>query len=252
MPLSERTESIISERAAGYGHGRLTALLKYANLGKNDPGKDKPGGSWYNLPTRVSMALGKDPSEDSLIALGTKILDDTANGDNEREWVAELRSSLLEDGYSLSFDGGKWSIGPVGADEIPLPPQVSDLEAVLNARGFAVSANHYQQAFSAFKRQDWEACNSATRSTVEGFFVEVAQAKAGFVPRPGHGEGGNAIQALANSGLFEPGENDYVKGFWKMSHTNGSHPGLSNEQEALFRFSAATSALAFFIHRWTP
>ncbi|MFC8041542.1 hypothetical protein ACFUOZ_19495 [Paenarthrobacter sp. NPDC057355] len=251
MPLSERTESIISELAAGYGHGRLTALLKYANLGKNDPGKDKPGGSWYNLPTRVSMALGKDPSEESLIALATKILDDRANGNNEPKWVDELRLSFLEDGFSLSFDGGKWSIGPVGAEEIPLPPQVSDLEAALNAKGFAVSANHYQQAFSAFKRQDWEACNSATRSTMEGFLVDVAKAEAGFVPRPGQGGGGNAIQELDNSGLFEPGENDYIKGFWKMSHTNGSHPGLSSEQEALFRFSAATSALTFFLHRWT-
>lgn len=252
MPLSGRTEAIISARAAGYGHGALTGLLKYANLGKNDPGKDKPGGSWNNLDTRVSMALGKNPSAESLITLGTKILNDTANGENEPEWVAELRLSLLEDGYSLSFDDGKWSIGPIGAEEIPLPPQVSDLEAALKAKGFAVSANHYQQAFSAFKRQDWEACNSSTRSTVEGFFVEVAQAKAGFVPRPGHGEGGNAIQSLANSGLFEPGENDYIKGFWKMSHTNGSHPGLSSEQEALFRFSAATSELSFFLHRWTP
>jgi hypothetical protein len=251
MPLSGRTESIISERAAGYGHGRLTALLKYANLGQNDPGKDKPGGSWYNLPTRISMALGKNPSEEALIALGTKILDDTANGDNEPEWVADLRSSFLGDGYSLSFAAGKWSIDPVGA-EIPLPPQVSDLEAALNTSGFTVSANHYRQAFSAFKRQDWEACNAATRSTVEDFFVKVAQAKAGFVPKPGQGGGGNAIQALAKSGLFESGEDDYIRGFWKMSHTKGSHPGLSSEQEALFRFSAATSALAFFLHRWTP
>jgi hypothetical protein len=252
MPLSERTEAIISTRAVGYGHGKLTGLLKYANLGKNDPGKDKPGGSWNNLETRVSMALGKNPSAGSLIVLGTKILNDTATGANEPDWVSELRLSLLEDGYSLGFDNGKWSIGPVGAEEIPLPPQVSDLEAALIVRGFAVSANHYQQAFSAFKRQDWEACNSSTRATMEGFLVEVAKAKAGFSPRPGQGGGGAAVMELDNAGLFEPGEHDYVKGFWKMSHTNGSHPGLSSEQEALFRFSAATSALAFFIHRWTP
>lgn len=252
MSLSERTEAIISERAALYSHGELTALLKHANLGKNDPGQEKPNGSWNNKPTRVSTALGKDPSEDSLISLGTKIMNDAAFGDDEPDWVGELRSSLFEDGYSLSSDEGKWSISPVGAEEVPLSPQISDLEDALTGNGFAVAANHYRQAFAAFKRQDWEASNSATRATVESFFVEIAKTQAAFSPRAGQGGGGPAIAKLDEAGKFEPGEHEYVKGFWKMSHTNGSHPGLSSEQEALFRFSAATSAMTFFIHRWMP
>lgn len=87
---------------------------------------------------------------------------------------------------------------------------------------------------------------------MEDFFVEMAIRKAGFVPRAGHSNGSPAIEALEASNSFEPGEHDYVKGFWKMSHTNGSHPGLSSEEEALFRFSAATSAVTFFINRWMP
>ncbi|WP_121866271.1 hypothetical protein [Glutamicibacter nicotianae] len=248
MTLSGRTESIISEQAAAYGHGALTALLKYANLGKNDPGKDKPGGSWNNLNTRVSTALGKNPSSESLIALATKILNDKVTDGNEPKWVFELRASFLEDGYSLSFSSDEWSIVPVGADEIPLEPQLSQLQADLKARGFTVPMNHHKQAFSAFTRQNWEACNAATRSTMEGFLLEVATAKLGFTP----GGGGAAIHALDAANYFEPGEHDYLKGLWKMSHTNGSHPGLSSEQEALFRFSAVTSALTFFIHRWKP
>lgn len=249
MPLSERTEAIISHRAAQYSHGDLPNLLKYANLGKNDPGPKKPDGSWNNKPTRVSTALGKNPSTEALIALSTKILNETANDDQEPDWVDEFRSSLFEDGYSLSAEAGKWTISPVGAAEVPLSPQVSDLEAALTGNGFTVAANHYGQAFSAFKRRDWEACNSSVRATVESFFVEVAKGQAAFIQGPGQG-GGPAITKLEQAGKFEPGELDYVKGFWKMSHTNGSHPGLSSEQEALFRFSAATSAVTFFIHRW--
>ena len=252
MPISQRTEAIISERAAGYGHGSLTGLLKHANLGKNDPGQTKPNGSWNNKPTRVSQALGKNPSPKSLIDLATKILMDKATGDSEPEWVSDLRSSLLQDGYSLTSNEGQWSIDPVGAGEIPLSPQISDLENELLDQGFAVAANHYGQAFTAFKDQNWEACNAAIRTTVESFLVEVAVAKAGFVVPSGQGGGGPAIQKLDASNMFGPGEHEYVKGFWKMSHTNGSHPGLSSEQEALFRFSAATSALTFFIHRWLP
>lgn len=252
MTLSQRTEAIISEQAATYSHGQLTALLKYANLGHKDPGKEKAGGSWNNIPTRISTALGKNPSTESLIDLGTKILNERASVDPEPDWVEELRGSLLKDGYSLNFGDEKWSISPVGAGEVPLSPQVSNLEAALLTHGFNVAANHYQQAFSSFKAQSWEACNASTRATVEGFLVEVATQKAGFVARAGQGGGGNAIQALSNSNMFEPGEHDYVKGFWKMSHTNGSHPGLSSEEEALFRFSAATSAVTFFINRWMP
>ncbi|KAA0977149.1 hypothetical protein FQ154_09630 [Paeniglutamicibacter gangotriensis] len=252
MSLSQRTEAIISERAATYSHGTLTALLKYANVGDKDPGKEKPGGSWNNIPTRISTALGKNPSKETLIALATKILNDRASIDSEPEWVEDLRGSLLTDGFSLNITGEKWEISPVGSGEVPLSPQVSNLEAALLTHGFTVAANHYQQAFSSFKAQSWEACNASTRATVESFIVGVATQKAGFVPAPNQGGGGHAITALNNANMFEPGEHDYVKGFWKMSHTNGSHPGLSSNEEALFRFSAATSALTFFINRWTP
>ena len=101
------------------------------------------------------MALGKDPSEDSSIALGTKILDDTANGDNEPEWVDELRSSFLEDGYSLSFDAGKWSIGPVGAEEIPLPPQYSTWRQPSAPADSPCRRTTTGRHSPAFKRQDW-------------------------------------------------------------------------------------------------
>lgn len=252
MSLSQRTEAIISGRAAAlYSHGELTDLLKYANIGHMDPGQHKPG-SWNNIRTRISTALGKEPSTETLIALATKILTQKASVHAEPEWVEELRGSLFTDGYSLNIIGEKWSISPVGAGEIPLAPQVSDLEKSLLSQGFAVAANHYQQAFTSFKAQSWEACNASTRATLESFLVEVARQRAGFAPAANQGGGGHAITALNNANMFEPGEHDYVKGFWKMSHTNGSHPGLSNKEEALFRFSAATSAVTFFINRWLP
>lgn len=250
MTISQRTEALISERAATYTHGKLTSLLKYAMLGQNDPGKDKAGGSWNNIPTRISKALGKNPSTESLIALGTRILNETATADPEPDWVRDLRGSLFADGYSLSHDDGKWIICPVGAEEVPLLPQISHLEAALLNLGFQIAANHYQQAFTSFKGKSWEACNASTRSTFEAFLVEMAIQKAAFIVREGQSNGGPAIQALQNANNFEPGEHDYVKGLWKMSHTNGSHPGLSSEEESMFRFSAVTSTITFFIKRW--
>lgn len=249
MTLSERTQAIISERAASeYTHGALTNLLKHANLGKNDPGPTKADGkSWINRDTRVSSALGKKPDTDKLLALAARILNQKAAGTTEPEWLEDLRASLFEDGYAPQFSENTWTIQPLGAEEVPLAQQVTGLEKALIGAGFPVAAQHYRQAFGAFKRQDWEAANGATRTAVEGFLLEISKAKLGYDGT----SGGTAIRLLNEGGFFEQGEHDYVKGFWALSHRNGSHPGLSSQEEALFRFSAATSALTFFIHRWT-
>lgn len=248
MTLSGSTQAILTDTASAYPHGELTTLLKHAELGKNDPGATKPNGSWINKPTRVSEAFGKNPETEKLLSLATRMLNQKARGSEAPGWVDDLRKSLFKDGYDVvqSQESGTWSIGPLGAAEIPLPPQVSDLEASLRDKGFIVASEHYKQAFDAFKRQEWESANAATRTTTEGFLVEIAKSKFGYAGS----SGGDAIEQLRQRDYFEQGEHDYLKGFWKMSHVNGSHPGLSNQEEALFRFSAATSALTFFIHRW--
>lgn len=55
---------------------------------------------------------------------------------------------------------------------------------------------------------------------------------------------------MNQAGLFEKGEYEYVIGLWRMSHKNGSHPGLSNDEEALFRLYAIVSLLRFLVHRF--
>lgn len=66
-----------------------------------------------------------------------------------------------------------------------------------------------------------------------------------------HGTSGEqAIEAMNQAGLFEKGEYEYVIGLWRMSHKNGSHPGLSNDEEALFRLYAIVSLLRFLVHRF--
>lgn len=259
MTLSERTQALIATGAEAYSHGDLTNLLKYANFGKNDPGKDKPGGSWNNIPTRINTALGKHPKESDLLDLVLKILNEKHGTENETEWVQELRTSLFKDGFALTYEERDdsenpwrpsirriWSLGPVGAEEVPLPEQYSALRRALHDKGFTVAATHYKQAYDAFQRGEWEASNAATRTTLEGFLLGVAKIKVSYDGT----SGGTAIERLRQADTFGQGEHGYLKGFWDLSHNNGSHPGLSSQDEALFRFSAATSAITFFLYRW--
>lgn len=62
--------------------------------------------------------------------------------------------------------------------------------------------------------------------------------------------GGAAIQAIGDAGLFEKGEFEMVFGLWRMSHRNGSHPGITSEDEALFRVTAVTALLRYLVSRF--
>lgn len=248
MTLSEGTQALLIDRAAVYTQANLTTLLKHANLGKNDPGNTNADGTNNPKPKRIACAFGPNPDEKSLVSLAIHMLNDPPQGPDASAWTASLKSSLFADGLSLNQDdaSGEWSIGPVGSEETPLAPQVSQLEATLQEKGFTVEAEHYKQAYAAIRRQEWESANAAIRTTLEGVVLGVARAKFTF----NGSTGGQAIEQMGHQGLFDQGEQDYLKGFWKMSHLHGSHPGLSNEAEAMFRFSAGTSALTYFIHRW--
>lgn len=247
MTLSEGTQALLTEMAAEYTQANLTALLKHANLGKNDPGHKNSDGTNNPKPRRIGVAFGRNPDEKSLVSLAIRMLNEPT-GPDVSVWTASLKSSLFADGLSLDQDdaSGEWSIGPVGSEETPLAPQVSQLEATLQEKGFTAEAEHYKQAYAAIRRQEWESANAAIRTTLEGVVLGVARANFTF----NGSTGGQAIEQMGHQGLFDQGEQDYLKGFWKMSHLHGSHPGLSNEAEAMFRFSAGTSALTYFIHRW--
>jgi hypothetical protein len=90
------------------------------------------------------------------------------------------------------------------------------------------------------------------RTMLEEVIVHVAVAN-GF-SRTWQGEGGRALAYLIDTtGLLPPSDGgDYIRGLWRITHTNGPHPGTSPAGEAHFRVQAMTSAARYLIDRFMP
>lgn len=260
MKLSKRTAGIIAQEAGKYGHSALTQLLWKTNMSDGDPGE-----SVVSRASRANAVVGnavKGRRTDDLVSLATALLNDGATRDEEiPTWASELKSSLRGDGLdAIHTEVGKekenfwdpiqidrsWRIVPLGQEETPLEPKATALVRILEEHGFNVEANHFDQAYRAFGQGDWESSNAQLRATFEGVLVRVAAMRFGW----DGDSGGRALDVLNGKKLFEKGEHDFLKGVWAMSHGNGSHPGLSNEDEALFRLNVIVAAAQYVLDRF--
>ena len=62
---------------------------------------------------------------------------------------------------------------------------------------------------------------------------------------------GAALNALEKNGDLPYGPNEYVRGLWKLSHAGGSHPGLSDEEDAQHRIYAISAIVAWLVRKYT-
>jgi len=257
--VSERTAGILIDRASEWGHGELTSLLMRAGVGSADPGQ----GSGLSRSKRAGAALRdafKRRNDAGLVECARLLLNGYRPAEPDEPWVRDLVASLRTDGYLAErhatpgaagvwgepTETYEWTVGPLGADELPLPPQAGSVQRLLEDRGFTVAANHYGQAYRAYSSGDLEASNAQLRAAFESIAIEVARTVLGS-DQP---SGGAALDAMNRATVFVKGEFEFLKGLWQLSHANGSHPGLSSEQEALFRFTAITAALQFLVQRF--
>lgn len=261
MRISEKTVGLLMEYvAANTSQANLGALLKRHGLGGADPGPPTRKFSDMSKAKRADLALSaafKARKEDELIDLATTALRDQEDDPSAPEWVRDLLASLRADGFACtptttttptgttwapgSTTEVRWSITPLGFTGLPVASLASDLADQLTAKGFTTAAGHYQQALNAFHSQDWAASNSQLRTTFESVLLDLAARRTGTTPKGG----GAAIDALANNGDLPFGPNEYVRGLWKLSHVGGSHPGLSDEEDARHRMYAISAIVSW-------
>ena len=123
---------------------------------------------------------------------------------------------------------------------IDLPAGDDEVHKLLKQFSFATPLGHLDQAIDAHTRGDWAAANSQIRSFMESLLNEIAQKL-----RPADASGlssENRRALLANIDFLSKDRNEwtqdgknYLNGLFKMLHTDGSHPGLSNEDHSTFR-----------------
>ncbi|ULO04854.1 hypothetical protein H1230_17065 [Paenibacillus sp. 19GGS1-52] len=150
----------------------------------------------------------------------------------------DLRRLLLRDGFII--EAGK--LTRTFETVIDFPESESLLEILLKKYNLVVAHGHYKQAINAFNRGDWAACNSQLRSYVEDLINQLSKRITGSVPADS--KLARISLAHANPPLFYKELNEwigngtgYYETFWKRLHPEGSHPGLSDEEDSIFRLN---------------
>lgn len=164
---------------------------------------------------------------------------------------------LARDGYVLTWDeyGRNASIRAALPGEIQLPQTDDEVHQLLKSFGFATPLGHLDQAVEAHTRGDWAACNSQLRTFLESLFDDIARnvRPQEAAQRP---SSENRRALLAEIGFLAMDRNEwtqdgknYVNGLFKMLHTEGSHPGLSDEDHSTFRLHVVLVTARTFLRR---
>lgn len=166
--------------------------------------------------------------------------------------------ALALDGFIIQWDeeGGMEPVLRAALPgEMDLPAADDEVHQILDYFHFTVSKGHLDQAIEAHTRGDWAAANSQTRTFMESLFEEIAhnvnQAEASRLATSE-----NRRTMLAHMGFLSEVRNEwtqdgksYINGLFKMLHTEGSHPGLSDEDRSTFRLHLVLLTARTFLRR---
>ena len=156
-------------------------------------------------------------------------------------WWTPLRDAVAADGWE--FDEQSDRLVPT-VPGVQVTDEVTWIEADLKRRGWTTAAGHYRQAIEAFASgTNWASANGQLRA----FFEDLVCQAAG-VPL-GNGQVQKAFDALEVAGKLVKGECEFGKALWKLLHANGSHPGLSDQDESRFRLLTLTGYARYLLSR---
>jgi hypothetical protein len=150
---------------------------------------------------------------------------------------------LALDGYVVSWDEDARTplLRAALPGEVDLPAADDEVHQLLKQFGFNVPLGHLDQAIDAHTRGDWAAANSQIRTFLEGLLSDIAShidpQKAAALATSESRRAWLAERGFLSSSRNEwtsDGKN-YLNGLFKMLHTDGSHPGLSDEDHSTFR-----------------
>ena len=167
-----------------------------------------------------------------------------------------LMRGLARDGYVISWDEqGRATLRAALPAELELPVIDDEVHQLLKHFQFQTPLGHLNQAIEAHTRGDWAAANGQLRTFLESLFDDIAQnIKGPDAMRNLTSENRRAL--LADIGFLATDRNEwsqdgknYINGLFKMLHTEGSHPGLSDEDHSTFRLHVVLVTARTFLRR---
>lgn len=145
---------------------------------------------------------------------------------------------------------------PANLPTVGIRDAQSELEMLLVRLGLNTAKGHFDQAIAAFSRGDWAASNAQIRSCFEAVIYETS----GILGVPDQTQMAQYLKELGTlnppllySAYNEWNQNDqkqqFLKGLWSRLHPEGSHPGLSEEDDCAFRLQIVSITLRLLLRR---
>lgn len=186
----------------------------------------------------INTVVGQMTLAEAVIREAVKVLPAT----NETESESFLRG-LARDGYVVATEeqSGRPYLRAALPDEINLPATDDEVHSLLKHFNFFTPLGHLDQAIDAHTRGDWAAANAQIRTFLEGVLDDIAKHEfPADVENRKTSE--NRRTLLAEKGFLSSSRNEmttdgksFVSGLFKMLNSDGSHPGLSDEDHSTFR-----------------
>jgi hypothetical protein len=166
----------------------------------------------------------------------------------------KLRRFLQQDGYEF-INGNLRRTIPV---EIAATAPPDDLVVLLNTFGFVTTRGHLEQARAAHARGEWAAANAQLRTFVESLLDDSARAlSATQAADCSSAHARQELLARLDPPFLIPalnewrigGAGDFIQGFIRRLHPEGSHPGLSDEADSTFRLHLTLLVSSHLVRR---
>lgn len=253
--LSDPTLGLLTEiGVTRYSRSELETMLMRANLEQyaaSSFAANKRDLLLRHLREAKTEALqGTDAAHRALLDFIVEIVKNIGpNIPAVRQNLDELHEALLADGYQLALsDTSTIRLLPTEPSPVPLARETTALEDELAARGYTTVLNHYRQAIDGLVNHKYESANGDLRTSLEDLVTRLAEEHTGYQRQAQANQGGAAINHLIQGNHLP--ENDgglLLRGLWRMTHTNGPHPGQSDADEARLRMQIITATARFLL-----
>ena len=171
-----------------------------------------------------------------------------------KPYPEELTNTLRQDGYTI--ENGK--LRSTLPENIQLAEQANQLDSLLTKYGFTTAKGHLEQARNAHTRGEWASANAQLRSFMESLFDSIAEKLSGdtaTLPPTSYQRreflvGMNPPFLLASLNEWEiDRRGGFLQGLWNRLHPQGSHPGLSDEEDSTFRLHIVLLVTTHYLKR---
>lgn len=234
--------------------------------------------SWSKVATSLDPTVmtetGKMKLSRAFVELAVQAPENVKSEHSWRRFVAGLRFDGFEivsdsipdqSGRQSIFDDGPRVIEvavlrrmlPDNLPGLDLRDAESEVDNLLRKHKLTVAAGHLEQAVSAFQRGDWAAANAQLRTFYQDLLDRIAvklgcdEVEPDFKKRDylASERSGPFLLAQYNEWENDRGKPAFVLGLWARLHPQGSHPGLSEEDDCTFRLQVTLITARLFLRR---